>query len=232
MRNKNWFWGVFFLLAAVFVIGSQIGGTLGQLGVWNILATILLVSLVIRSLIDRNFFSIFLSLVFLYMIYRGPLQLPYISVWLLLAAAVLAGVGCNLLFGTCPIMRRHRAAQERPEGETIDDNRPYARASFSSSSQYLHADHLEGGRFIASFGSLDVYFDQAKVSPEGAEIFLDCSFGEIKLYVPRSWRVEDNLHVNLGNVENDTRQAQPAEDAPRLTLYGDVRMGNVEVKYI
>ena len=37
MKNRNWFWGFFFLLSAVFVIASQIG-SFGQIGFISILA--------------------------------------------------------------------------------------------------------------------------------------------------------------------------------------------------
>ena len=234
MKNRNWFWGFFFLLAAVFVIASQIG-SFGQIGIFSIIATVLLAALVIQSIASRNFFGVFVPLVFVYVIYRQPLHLAEISLWILLLAAVLASIGFSCIFRSRPpkAMYSHCGVEHFHEtSESIDDNNPYAKVTFSASSKYLHADCLKSGQFIVSFGALEVFFDQAQLSPDGAELFLDCSFGAIQLYVPKHWQVFDNLHASLGAVDNDVRKAQPGQDAPQLTLTGNVQLGGVEIHYI
>jgi len=239
-NNRNWFWGIFFLLAGVFVIASQLG-SFGKLGVWSILGTILLVSLIVHSLIEQNFIAMFLPVAFLYMIYRQPLDLPNVSPWILVLAALLTGIGCNILFRPFPKRWEHHTHKNGYCGDTngrcsetagIDDNNPYIKVSFSEASRYLHADALKSAQFFVSFGSLEVFFDQATLCPEGAEVYLDCSFGAIKLYIPKSWKVIDKTHVSLGGMENDIRMAHPAEDAPCLTLSGRVSLGGVEIQYI
>jgi predicted membrane protein len=245
MKNRNWFWAIFFLLSAVFVIASQTG-SFGEIGMLSILATVMLVALTIHSAVNRNFFGVFVPLAFLYMIYRQPLNFVQISVWLLLLAAVLASIGFSIIFPVRPpnfVDHSHRN-QFVPDGscgnskyyskstENMDDNNPYAKVSFGSSSKYLHADCLKSGRFFVSFGELEVFFDQAQLSPDGAELFLDCSFGSIKLYVPKQWRVIDWVRVSLGSVENDMRLACPDENAPELVLKGNVQLASVEIHYI
>lgn len=232
MKNRNWFWGVFFLVAAVFVLASQFG-SFGHIGLFSILATVLLVALLIEGLIDRNFFGIFVPIAFLYMIYQQPLHLVVISIWLLLLAAVLASTGLSMIFHKHPHYHCHDKHEEFYQTtENIDDNNPYAKVSFGSSSKYLHGDCIKTGQFTSSFGALEVFFDQAQLNPEGAEIFLDCSFATIKLYIPRHWIIRDNVRASLGSVENDVRLNQPAENAPRLTLSGTVQFGSVEIHYI
>jgi len=234
MKSRNLFWGFFFLVSAVFVIASQTG-SFGQIGIMSILATVLLVAIAINSVIERNFFGLFLPLAFLYIIYRQPLHLVEISLWLLLLAAVLASIGFGILFSSHPykMMYPHYGKEHFDQtSETIDDNNPYAKVNFGSSCKYLHANCMEGGQFIASFGALEVFFDQSQLSPNGTEVFLDCSLSSIKIYVPKHWLVIDNLHNSLGSVENDIRLAKPEENSPRLTLSGNVSMGSVEIHYI
>jgi predicted membrane protein len=237
MKNKNWFWGLFFLLLAVFVIGSQIEA-FGEIGAMTVIATAILAALVIPSLFNRNFFGIFFPLAFLYMIYREPLELPDISSWQLLVAALLASIGFSILFGThrskvvCFHKRNDYSYKSIPNKEDIDDNNPYTKVNFGSSSKYLHSDSLKTGQFIVSFGALEVYFDQAQLSPDGAEINIDCSFGAIELFVPKHWKVRDNIKATLGGVENNSRFASPSEDAPQLIINGNVQFGGVEIKYI
>lgn len=234
MKNRNWFWGFFFLLAAVFVIASQTG-SFGQIGLLSILATVLLVALAIHSTIQRNFFGLFAPVALLYWIYQQPLGLLVISPWLLLLAAVLASIGFSCIFHPHPNFSHYSHGGMESFNETVenvDDNNPYSKVTFGASSKYLHSDCLKSGQFFVSFGALEIFFDQAQLSPEGAEMFLDCKFGAIKLYVPKHWRVRDNLHASLGGVDNDLRMAQPTEDAPQLTLSGDVQFGAVEIHYI
>lgn len=242
MKHRNWFWGIFFLLAAVFVIALQVG-SFGQIGVLSIAATVLLAALGIHSAFERNFFGVFIPLALLYMIYQQPLQLVKISVWLLLLAAVLAGTGCSFLFHSRLHPHYHSDWKNWDDShsgsgnlthtsENMDDNNPCVKINCGASSKYLHADSLTGGQFFVSFGALEVFFDQAQLSPEGAGLFLDCSFGAIKLYIPKEWQVVDHLRTSLGSVENDVRMARPGENAPRLTLTGNVQLGSVEIHYI
>lgn len=236
MKRKNWFWGSFFLLAAVFVIASQTG-SFGQIGIFSLVATILLVALMVESIFSRNFFGLFVPAAFLYNIYQNPLSLPDISIWLLVSAAVFAAIGFSILFRIKPKSHVFVGCagdhhHYNPVVENVDDNNPSAKVNFSSASKYLHADCLKGGQFNVSFGSLEVYFDQAVLDPNGAEIFIECSFGAVKLYIPRSWRVVDKLQASLGGVENKNRYATPDPNSPVLTLTGNVSLGEVAIEYI
>lgn len=236
MKSRNWFWGLFFLLAAVFVIASQIG-SFGQIGIISIIATVLLVALCIHSAINRNFFGIFLPLALLYMIYQKPFGFIAVNIWLLLTAAVFASIGFSMLFRLHPKKWKYCGSHDGVErfndsSQNIDDNSPSAKVSFGSSCKYLHADCLKRGQFAVSFGELEVYFDQAQLSPDGAEVFVECSFGEMKLFIPKQWQVYDKITTSLGSVENNVRLSQPDANSPKLTLTGNVSFGSIEIHYI
>jgi hypothetical protein len=234
MKNRNWFWGFFFLLLAVFVIASQTG-VFGQINAISILETVFFATLVVHSLIKRNFFGIFIPLSFLYMIYSKPLAFVYISPWLLVLSAVLTSIGFSLLFRKRPknvAFSHSRKKHFSQINENLDDNNPYIKVSLSSSSTYLHSDCLKGGHFVSHLGELDVYFDQVQLSPDGVEIFLECNLGSIKLYIPRSWYVVDNTHSILGDVNNNTQHTKPSENAPHITITGNVTLGSVKIEYI
>ena len=234
MKSRNWFWGVFFILAAIFVVASQTG-SFGEISFISLLATVLLAALLIKSLVNLEFFGIFLSLALLYLIYQEPLGLQHISFWLLMLTAVLLGLGFSSLF-PChhhrPFCCREKGKQANVTAENIDDNNPYAKVSWGASSKYLHGDCFKSGHFIVSLGSLELYFDQVTLSPEGAEVFLDCNLGEMKLFLPKQWRVVENLHTSMGELKNDVRLSQPEDNAPQLTLSGTIHMGGVEIHYI
>lgn len=256
MKNRNWFWGIFFLLSALFVIGIQLNSFV-EIGFISILATIFLISIMIDSIIRCNFFGIFVPIAFLYDIYSKPLNLVDISIWLLLLSAVLASIGFSIIFKKHPkdwayhgnyvykhskgndqvnqfgsVTENGQVNQFNTTTENMDDNNPYAKVSFGSASKYLHGNAIKSGQFIVSFGSMEVYFDQAQLDPEGADIFLDCSFGAIQLYVPRNWRVRDNIHATLGGVDNEAKFARTDDNSPILNLNGNVSFSGVEIHYI
>lgn len=234
MKSKNLFWGLFFLALAVFTIASQVGA-FGEIGVLSVLEGVLLAALIIYSLISLNFFGVFIPLAFLYIIFRQPLGLPEVSTWMLLLTGLLTSIGFSIIFRK---KSKHNTEcsyvghDYSKTSETIDDNNPSANVRFSSSSKYLHSDNLESASFSASFGALEVFFDKTQLSPQGAEIFIDCSLAEMKLYIPRSWRVIENINVSLAEVKYTGRPADLTEDSPRLTLKGSVSLGALEIVYI
>ena len=235
MKHKNWFWGTFFLAAAIFVIACQVGAFV-QIGFWSIAATVLLAAAFVGSLVGLNFFGAFISLALLYLIYQQPLHLVEISFWLLLLAAILASMGLSMIFHSkrhdCGIGNWHRRWDNRDTSEeNVDGNDIFVKSSFNESCKYLHSDGLKKARLSSSFGKLSVYFDEVQLSPEGAEANIDVSFGEMSLFLSRNWRVIDKVHTGLGAVNNDIRNAPPA-DAPTLTLNGSVSFGNLEIHYI
>jgi len=236
MKHRNWFWGSFFLAAAIFVIACQVGAFV-QIGFWSIAATVLLAAVCISSIVELHFFGIFISLALLYEIYQQPLDLFPISFWLLILAAVLASMGFGMIFRgpryRCGIGGwRHRWDSSGNSEENIDGDDIFVKSSFSESCKYLHADGLKRARLSSSFGKLSVYFDQVQLSPEGAVADLDVSFGEMLLFVSKNWRVIDHVHTGLGAVNNDVRNSLPGADAPVLTLTGNVSFGNLQIHYI
>nr|MDD6335576.1 hypothetical protein [bacterium] len=236
-RYRTWLWGTYFLLAAVLVIASQFG-SFAQVGFWTLLATVLLVALFIQSILDMQAFGMLISLAVLYMIYQKPLHFHYINPWLLLLAAALAGIGLNiLLHPRCKwkkVKQVHNGTVRPPmkAEEGGDDNHPYARVSFNQADRHLTADNLEEGQFSASFGQLQVYCNQVSLSPNGANLYLECSFGNMILYLPAGWRVVDQISTAFGSVKMGSRAAQPEGDAPQVTLHGSVHFGEIEVRFV
>lgn len=236
MKNKNWFWGIAFLLAAVFMLATPFGA-FGQIGALSVLATIFAAALCIQSVMQKNFFGAFFSLALLYLVYQKPLHLVNLSFWFLMLVVLLLTIGCSLLFGGrrwYNVRGSHHYHGNSPsmEPEHVDSNNPKAEVNFQSLSEYLHADALRSGWFSSSFGQLAVYFDQAHVAPEGAEIHVECSFGSVQLYIPKEWRVTDQMETSFGSVECDVPRAVPQEGAPRLTLVGEVSFGSIQIHYI
>lgn len=230
-QNTKWLWGMFFILAAGFVVASQVT-EFGEISIWSILGAVLLLVVIIHSVIHRVFIGVFVPLVLLYSIFREPLGFVNISIWVLLAAAILASIGCHIIFRRRPPHWWKTNGGYQMTSESSDDNNPNAKVSFGATTKYLHSSALKTGEFYASFGSLEVYLDQAQLSPEGAEIFADCRFGSIELYVPRTWRVKGDVRASMGAAEISENNANADPASPLLLITGNVSFGAIEVNYV
>ncbi len=231
MKNRNWFWGSFFLLSAIFVVSSQIWFS-DKVGVISILATVFLIAYIIYSLPKLEYFGILVPLSILYVMYCKPFKLIYISPWLLISAAVLLSISFYCIFRRRPKKTTSVRYNKNHGTDKIDDDNPYAKVVLSSASKYLHSDCLQSGEFIAKLGMLEVYFDQVQLSKDGAEILINCNTSTINLYIPKDWLVIDNLQLYLSDVRYDNDQTTPSEGQPQLTLCGKVYIGDVHIVYI
>jgi hypothetical protein len=236
-RFSNFLWGVFLLLAAAFVLTKNFVG-FADIGVGSIVIAILALAFIVQCLTRLHIAPIVIPLAVLYFIFREPLGLPVIQTWKLIAAAALAFIGLNFLIpqgrrscSRCNDSGGSKNQQRNIPVEGNNDNNPYINVNFSAVSRSLTADSLETVRLSCNFGSMEIFFNQAELSPNGANAFINCSFGDIQLFIPRHWQVIDKMSCTLAGVDIKSFAA-PAENAPRLTLNGSVSFGGVEVKYI
>ena len=248
MKFKNAFWGLLFILAGVLVVVGQVT-SFATLSFWTVLGAIVFSAGVITNLVKLNFTGTLFSAALLYIVLQKPLHFFYIAPWVLMLAAVLAGAGLSMIFRRRPRYDHNcytciesgevgdypshdGSHNNMTTEENDDDNRPFCKVSFGGTTRYLRSTALEYGQFYASFGAMGIYLDQAQLAPQGAEIFCDASFSAIKLYVPRNWKVVDQINTSMGGVDNDTRMAQPDPNLPVLTLTGNAQFGAIEVKYV
>ena len=89
IKTGNIFWGLFLVLAAVFLVVSQLG-LLKDIGVFSILFAVFWVAILIEGLIRGSFGKILFSLAFLFIIFDEPLGIEAVNSWTVLAAALLA----------------------------------------------------------------------------------------------------------------------------------------------
>jgi len=259
-RKKGWAWGwgIFLILIAALVLANQFGGFL-ELGFWSIAVAALAVAYLIKCLVDLSFASLPVPIAALYYIFQIPLELPLIAFWPLVLVTVLVTIGLHVLIPQRKVSFKYRKGNKETtytyndgdvvnvdrviDGEDFEgiegnieeggsENNPEISVQFGGGSRYLHADSLETVSLDCSFGGLEVYFDHVELSPKGAEAFVNCKFGSIELYVPRHWRIIDNMNVSLANMEINSRRAEVDENAPVLKVSGNVSFGSVEVNRI
>ena len=248
MKNNrilsHWVWGTLMLLAAAFVLANQFGGFV-DIGIGSIIVAVLAVSFIVQCVAHLSFAPLPIPLAVLYYVFQTPLNFPVLQIWTLLLAALLATIGLFVLLphkhrdGTFWGGHAHRhysrGGDRHPQMPVEDcdkENNPSVNVSFGAVSRYLHSDCLETVQLYCNLGALEVFFDKAELSPNGAVANCFCSLGGMTIFVPKHWHVIDNLNCTLGGVEIDNRFAAPTENAPQLTITGNVLLGGIEVRFV
>lgn len=237
MKKKDLFWGLLLVLAAVLVIINKFG-FFPELGMFEIVATLVLVTIMIKSIIHVSFPGILFPAALLCIIYSEQWGIQELTPWPVLLTALLGSIGLSLIF-----KKKHPWQQfpnhhfKHHDQENFDEviNQPDGSSvscsvSFGSSMKYINTDNFERADIHCSFGAMKVYFDNAVIASGTAELNLDVSFAGVELYIPRNWKIVNQVNVSLGGMEE--KNSSMAVDTPVLIMKGNVSFSGVEIIYI
>lgn len=232
--GKKIFWGILFILGALALIVGRLGYLEG-LGFWTILFSIGLVGLLIDGIFRKSFGTILFSAAFLAILHDKLLGIEAITPWPVLGAALLGTIGLSIIFPRHGQWKDHfhknwHGSKEDIVREYLDGEEVRFECSFGESVKYITSKELSLANLECSFGSLQVYFDNAELKNGAANVYVECSFGSAVIYVPSDWRVVINVNSSFGGVEEKGR-CNPS-GANTLQIMGDVSFGSLEVRYI
>jgi len=251
MKKKDIFWGLLFVLAAIFIIVDRLG-YFPQIGVFKIALTIILIVIMLKSIIHIRFSGVLFPIALLCIIYAQELNITALTPGPVLLTALLASIGLSMIFKKDDYWRHHehwRHHNWRHDGwqyhnwrndnveekfdkviNEPDDNVVNCSVSFGSSMKYINTDNFERANIKCSFGAMKVYFDKAVVSSGHADIYLDISFSGVELYIPKTWNVVYDVNTTLGGIDEKNRKTE--SDSPVVTIKGNISLSGVEVIYI
>ncbi len=218
-------WGILFLLGAAAFLASKLGFLEG-IGFWPIVFTIGLTVTLIKGLVKVSWGSILFSLALLVVVHDKFLGLEAITPWPVLGAALLGTIGLNLIFPRNHTAKIYRSASDRAWRNGIGFS---CENAFGSSVKYVTGE-IETVNLENAFGTLEVYFADAVLKGHEAKVYVDSAFGKTCLYVPRGWKVVNDVAAEFGGSYCDSADGGPGEDT--LYLSGDVSFGTISVQYI
>lgn len=234
----NVVWGLLFIAAAGLII-LQMFGMLGELNVWALAISIIVAAGVIACAIKMAWFGMFLLLAALAYIYRVPIENMLevgLNIWALLGIAVLLSIGFQILFGSSK-KKKHKdwvnVQLNHDVKHTIEDasgEKVYFSERFTGASKYIKSDNLSFVGIENSFGGMEVYFENAVLSPEGAVVEIENKYGGLELYIPGGWNIVNNVSNFGGGTHNP--KASWTESAPTLTLQGTNKFGGIDIKLV
>lgn len=234
-RTKNIFWGLLFILGAVFIVINKLG-YFQDIGIITIIFTIGLAGALIDSIYHRSFGGILFALAFLCILYDEPLGIESLTPWPVLAAALLGTIGLNMIFRQKKSWKceKYYDWDAKKYEEIIDeesDEWVRCEVSFSSTVKYINSTSFKKADLEVSFGSMAVYFDNAVLNEGKAIVDIDVSFGSMELYIPKTWKVVMNLDTSFGGCKEHGSSNKSSEEN-MLMITGDVSFAGLEIYYI
>lgn len=231
MKKRSIFWGIIFILLAVYLIISRLD-LIPKLPVFSILVTLVLVYIMIMGIRQMNFGQILIPLALIGWQYDEYLGIEELTPWPLLLAAVLVAIGLDMIF-------RNIRKEKRIEGSVVFSNHVEngqdgsvinINSAFCGNNKYVNSDHFSAANIDTSFGQCNVYFDNAIMDGNHCVINVDNSFGETNLYFPHTWRVNVARDCAFGDVKIHGTGSSDA-DAPFVQVNADVAFGTLNIYF-
>lgn len=236
MKKKSIFWGLVFVLMAAFIVVAELG-FIENIGIWTAVFTVGFGAIAVSSIPKLNFAGILIPLAGICILYAEPWGITRLTPWPVLVVAVLGSIGLHLLFkGTRRKLKYRSAAKHHHREENFqrvidgnDGNSVFYSEKFGSSIKYINSDDFENANLECSFGAMKVYFDNAIIQGETAQIYMDVSFAGVELYLPKGWAYVDETQTSLGSIEFKN---QPQPEGKTVYLKGDISFGGVTVTFV
>lgn len=234
MNRRSIFWGLILLGSGALILLYALG--YGQSSdVFSAIASLLLISISIASFIRMNFVLGTVPLAVIFYLWREPIGFEDLHFWPLVLGAFLLGVGLSVIFWTgrkthfrC-FSKRDKWSSKNPVTSVDDSEEIEVDSTFGEHVKYVRSANFKKARIDANFASVKVFFDQCTVSPEGAVIEVDANFAGVELHIPRTWNIDNQTHIFVGNVEG---AAVSAGEYSTVTLIGEVNFGSVKIVYL
>ncbi|OYO43050.1 hypothetical protein C8E03_105213 [Lachnotalea glycerini] len=230
MKRDKVFWGLFFILAGLFMIVSRLG-YFAELNVFSLVISVFLVACMIKSVRYLNFSGILFPIAFLCIIYAEPLGITEITPWPVLGAALFGSIGLSIIFhNKCHFVH---SKKEEIFSEIIDQEDKSSfnfETTFGSSIKYVNSEDFHQSVLSCSFGAMKVYFDNAVIQNGSAIIKLNVSFAGVELYIPKSWNVINKADVSFGAIEEKNRNQSTG--VPSVTLIGSSNFAGITIIYV
>lgn len=234
MKNSKIFWGIFFILAAIYVVIGKLG-ILPDIGVFRILITVFLIWVFVDGIRHRNFYEILFSIAFICIVYDEPLGITALTPWTVLGAALLGSIGLSMIFKGgkkkwCSEKNGYEsigafdAGSEQCTGEQIR-----CENNFGSAIRYINSDHFQNAQLENNFGALSVYFDNAIVENGTAFVNVENNFGETNLYIPKEWKIENHLERVFGAVNEEGKSL--GTSGTLLYINGSANFGAINIHF-
>lgn len=232
-RNGKIIWGLFFVIAAIYVIISRYI-CLPHINIFKLLITVFFVLMLFEGLRHVDFFEILFSIACICILYSRHLRITAITPFPILIAALFGSIGLTMIFG-----KKNRSymwnnnINKNSTGtasEQCNEEHIFFKNSFGSVIRYVNSGNFRSAELSNSFGSMVIHFDNAVIQETSAYINIENSFGETQLYIPKEWKIQKNLQRTFGSVNENGMVS--GTDNVTLYINGETTFGEIRIFYI
>ncbi len=244
-RNRNIMGGLLLIAMAVCLVLWKLNvfnlpAAFAEISLFGLFIAVGMVLVIIKSIADRWYAGIFIPIAVILIIFDKPLGITAITPWVVLVAALLITIAFYMMFprhGGCHRFVKsgegstsggiHESFSEN-YNETANGTVDFA-TRFGSSTKYVRSQNLCSADLSTQFGEMSVYFDKSQVP--GGVVYLNCqvAFGEMDIYIPSNWRVENKISVSLGHCESNGMNPDNEVNAVSCVIKGSVAFGELKI---
>ena len=203
-----------------------------------ILTVILFYIMIVSGFLKKNFLGVTLPLGIIACLFSDLLGISMVSPFIIILVSVLIGLGLSLVFGfgkqssvKHDFGGKYTSIGGSGTKEYSDVDGTFSiENSLADRTAYMSVNDLRYGEIDNGLGSLTVYLNGTTLDSEGATIDIDNGLGRLQLYVPKEFRVVQNIDNGLGSVNT---HGVPSTDtnSPLLKLDIDNGLGSVDIYF-
>ena len=220
------FIGLFFIILAVTTLLD--GFSIFPNGsIFLAICTVVLGFFAIRGLMDFDSFGTIFPLALLFYVYNKNYHFADISGGKIFFVAVFLSLGISMFVPRKYKYREFKSFYKRNKHQKIKNGNDFSDVIFGENVQYIDITKSDSFTTSTKFGSTSIYFEKLDTYPiKNFELNVSVSFGDLKIYIPKEWAVENNTNSFLAKVPTDSNSV--ANDV-KIILNGSVNFGEVHI---
>ncbi|MCR5585289.1 MAG: hypothetical protein K6F63_07650 [Lachnospiraceae bacterium] len=217
-NGKKAVYGIILIVIAALLVMKGINpgflnNAFGQLGVWEIVWTVILGLILLNGILEKNLFTIIGSIAFLVFIYEGKYGIPNIPAWSIFVPAALIYLGIQAMVprrwhfyrntenGAFRAEYNSKKNDDCEESEAvIDCDGSNIEVTFGSTVKYFEDDEFTNSNLEVNFGSIKAYYNKVKMKGNVAYINAEENFGSIEIFIPKTWKCEVHKEQAFGGI--------------------------------
>ncbi len=223
--KKNIGWGVVILgIAGAYLLEAL--GVITDFSIFKVSAICLLCGGLIKGIHKMSVTKTVYSLAFLYYFGASYVGLPELSFWKILVFSTLLQIGLVMIFGKNHSNFSFINIAQKANGGYENKNSVTISTTFGETKRYIASEDFKKCDISCCFGETIVFFKNAKIVGDSATVNVSCNFGEVALYIPRTWNVDSTVSVMRGEFK-DCNNAQAYDKT--LIVSGNVNFGEIKI---
>ena len=179
---------------------------------------------------DFDSFGTIFPLALLFYVYNKNYHFADISGGKIFFVAIFLSLGISMIIPRRYIYSEIRKFYRRKRHQKIENGYDYSDVTFGENTQYIDITKSDSFSTSTTFGTTTIYFEKLDTYPiKNFELNVSVTFGDLKLYVPKEWSVENNTNNILSRVP---KYINSIDKDVKIILNGSVTFGEIKIIHV